>query len=169
VDTLSNTWGVTRPSSSRSNEPQDTTGRRLAHLAFAIETMAHHFLGNKHHGGEATKVTDWRKEEKHPTSTWSSSASSALSLQEPTLCTRSTRRRRTPSTRTRTRSRKGSPPPSPWAAPALPSTSTTRRKTPRSTATMDTITTSYSRLPFSFVTGRAWQSCSFICTERRFI
>jgi hypothetical protein len=92
--------------------------------------MAHHFLG-KHHkaataAGEAEppKVTDWRKEEKHH----------KHMEQLAQLGTVIAGAKKGPSTRTPTRSRKASPPPSPLAAPASPSTNTTRRRTPRSTA-----------------------------------
>nr|XP_040241942.1 uncharacterized protein LOC120962104 isoform X1 [Aegilops tauschii subsp. strangulata] len=52
-----------------------------------------------------------------------------------TRCTKSIRQRRTWRMPGRTGSRRRSQPRSPWVAPVSPSMSTTRRKTPRRTAT----------------------------------
>ncbi|GJN16638.1 hypothetical protein PR202_gb03651 [Eleusine coracana subsp. coracana] len=60
---------------------------------------------------------------------------------------RSIRQRRIQSTRVRIGSRRRSPPPSPRAAPASPSTNNTRRKKPRSKRAMDI--TTISRLHFT--------------------
>jgi hypothetical protein len=102
--------------------------------------MAHHFLGSKHHGGEASKVTDWRKEEKHHKHMEQLGQLGAVAAGAYAM--HGKHKAKDPE-HAHSHKIKGSPPPSPWAAPALPSTSTTRRKTPRSTAATDTTTSYY--------------------------